>query len=91
MRKQPNRDTAIVAVHDDVEALRTIETALRRRFGADYEIVAETSPERALERCRKLRDSGVQMAILRSCRADTAAGCSVGMHPGHAQAGDAWR
>lgn len=64
MPKQPNRDTAIVAVDDDVEALRTIETALRRRFGADYEIVAETSPERALERCRKLRDSGVQVAIL---------------------------
>jgi thioredoxin reductase (NADPH) len=54
----------LVAVDDDGEVLAALQAALRRRFGADYQVVAERSPAAALEALERLRRGGVAVAVI---------------------------
>jgi len=40
----------LLVIDDDPRELATFERALRRRYGADYRVIAERSPEAGLER-----------------------------------------
>jgi hypothetical protein len=40
----------LVAVADDGEVLAALQAALARRFGADYQVLAERSPRRRWRR-----------------------------------------
>lgn len=55
---------AIVAVDDDAAALKRLRGILERRFGADYEIVTERSPQAALTSLRDLRERGSDVALV---------------------------
>ena len=46
----------LFVVDDDEAALRRTETALTRRFGADYEVRAAANPEEGLALLRQLND-----------------------------------
>ena len=59
-----SRLPAILAVEDEPRSLARIRRLLERRFGADYQVVVEESPTRALERLRELRASGVDVAVI---------------------------
>jgi thioredoxin reductase (NADPH) len=54
----------IVVVDDDVEGLDRVVEELRRRYAADYQIVADTSPERALETVRDACDRDAAVALV---------------------------
>ena len=54
--KRPAASDAVLAVDDDVEALRTLTRELKQRYGADYDVVCQRSPRRALERLEEARD-----------------------------------
>lgn len=54
----------VVVVDDDAAALALVETELRKRYGADYEVVATTSPETALEALRELRELERPVALV---------------------------
>jgi thioredoxin reductase (NADPH) len=51
-------------VEEDREALDALRQALERRVGADYQIVAETQPERGLSVLEQLRERGEQVAVI---------------------------
>jgi thioredoxin reductase (NADPH) len=55
---------AILVVEDDPESLVRVKRLLERRFGADYQIAAESSPAVALERLRTLRAADVEVAVI---------------------------
>jgi len=55
-------------VDDDREALDALRRALERRFGADYEIVAETQPEHGLSVLQQLRERDEQVAVIIAAR-----------------------
>jgi thioredoxin reductase (NADPH) len=55
---------AFLVVDDDIEIAAALEEALNRRFGADYEIIAESSPERGLAVLARLRDLDEQVAVV---------------------------
>jgi thioredoxin reductase (NADPH) len=51
-------------VEEDREALDALRQALERRLGADYQIVAETEPERGLSVLQQLRERDEQVAVI---------------------------
>jgi thioredoxin reductase (NADPH) len=54
----------LVAVADDGDVLAALQAALARRFGADYQILAERSPEVALQTLERLRQDDVAVAVI---------------------------
>jgi thioredoxin reductase (NADPH) len=54
----------LVAVADDGDVLGALQAALRRRFGADYQILAERSPAAALQTLQRLRQDDVAVAVI---------------------------
>lgn len=54
----------ILLVDDEPAALGALENAVRRRFGADYQIVAEGSAMAALGRVHKLVEAGDRPALV---------------------------
>jgi thioredoxin reductase (NADPH) len=54
----------LVAVDDDGEVLAALQAALRRRFGADYQILAERSPVAALETLERLHARDETVAVI---------------------------
>ena len=54
----------ILVVDDDTAVLRAMERDLRRRFGADYRVLAVDSPTAALERLQQLQRRGGEVALL---------------------------
>jgi thioredoxin reductase (NADPH) len=55
---------ALVAVYDDPEVLTALKRALQARFGADYQILAATTPVAALDTLGRLRQAGEQVALV---------------------------
>jgi len=43
------RDPVLVVIDGDPRELATFERVLRRRYGADYRVMAERSPEAGLD------------------------------------------
>jgi thioredoxin reductase (NADPH) len=65
IRDRSGEDTpALVVVDDDPECLGRIEDQLLRRYGVDYDVVCESSPETALARLEALRERGVEVAVV---------------------------
>jgi len=56
--------TALVVVYDDQQRLEELEQALRRRFGADYQIRPAATPAAALDTLGRLRQDGEQVALV---------------------------
>jgi thioredoxin reductase (NADPH) len=54
----------ILAVDDEPDALSPIERELRRRFGADYQILCTGSGEQALTTLKALRAAGAEVAVV---------------------------
>jgi thioredoxin reductase (NADPH) len=54
----------LVAVADDGEVLAALEAALRRRYGTDYQVLAERSPAAALRALERLRRQHVAVAVI---------------------------
>jgi thioredoxin reductase (NADPH) len=54
----------ILAVDDDVEALRMLTRELEQRYGVDYEVVCQRSPQRAVEVLERARDGGQEVALV---------------------------
>jgi thioredoxin reductase (NADPH) len=54
----------ILAVDDDVEALRRLTRELEQRYGADYDVVCQRSPQRALEILEDARAGEQEVALV---------------------------
>jgi thioredoxin reductase (NADPH) len=54
----------LVAAADHGEILAALQAALRRRFGADYQVLAERSPTAALQTLERLRHDDVAVAVV---------------------------
>ena len=54
----------ILAVDDDLASLDVVTRELRKRYGADYAVVAEQLPARALEDLRSWRTEGRAVALV---------------------------
>ena len=54
----------LLVIDDDPRELATCDRALRRRFGADYGVLAERSPEAALELLERLARRGEDVALV---------------------------
>ncbi len=54
----------VLVVDDDGDVLATLEAALARRYGADYQILAERSPAAALQVLERLRRQQVAVAVI---------------------------
>ena len=54
----------ILAVDDDPSALAALLDALARRFGGDYRVVSQLSPEAALAELQRLQDGGEAVALV---------------------------
>jgi thioredoxin reductase (NADPH) len=54
----------LLAVEDDLDALRSVESELRDRYSRDYTIIAEESPEAALGTLTKLAEEGAEVALV---------------------------
>ncbi len=54
----------LVVVDDDSDVVAPAGAALNRRVGADYQIIAESSPERGLSVLEWLRDRDEQVAVV---------------------------
>jgi thioredoxin reductase (NADPH) len=54
----------LLAVADDPDVLAALQAALARRFGADYQILAERSPTAALQTLERLRAGDVAVAVI---------------------------
>ena len=67
-RRQPaGADTErplLLAVDDDIEALRRLTRELRQRYDADYVVVCHRSPRRALETLEGARARGQDVALV---------------------------
>ncbi len=57
-------DPILFVVDDDSEALGEFERALRRRYGADFRVMAERSPEVALATLERLAQRGEEVALV---------------------------
>jgi thioredoxin reductase (NADPH) len=57
-------EPVLLVIDDDPRELATFERALRRRYGADYRVVAERSPEAALGLLERLADRGEDVALV---------------------------
>jgi CheY-like chemotaxis protein len=54
----------LVAVDDDGGVLAALEQALRKRYGADYQVLAERSPAEGLRTLERLRRQDVAVAVI---------------------------
>ncbi len=54
----------IVAIDDDLQALRRLIRELNQRYSADYEVVCQRSPRRALEILEAARDGRQEVALV---------------------------
>jgi len=54
----------LLAVDDEPAAAALVELELRKRYGADYRVVCERSPQAALLALEDARDRGEQVAVL---------------------------
>ncbi len=54
----------LVVVDDDSDVLAALHAALARRYGADYQILAERSAEAALQTLVRLRQDDVAVAVI---------------------------
>ena len=54
----------ILAVDDDVEALRRLTRELKQRYGVDYDVVCQRSPQRALEILENARAGEQEVALV---------------------------
>jgi thioredoxin reductase (NADPH) len=54
----------LFAVDDDVADLRGISRELHKRYGEDYRVVCERSPEAALGRLQDLEEAGKEVALV---------------------------
>ena len=54
----------LLAVDEDAGALRGISRELHKRYGEDYRVLCERSPEAALGRLRDLEGSGEEVALV---------------------------
>jgi hypothetical protein len=52
----------LMVVDDDPEFLAVLDGTLRRRYGQDYLIISDASPEAALGRLQELRAAGGTVA-----------------------------
>jgi len=64
---------ALLAVDDNPDTLEALDGVMRHRYGHDYLIVSEASPERALGRLREMRAAGRPVAVMMAAAAMTAA------------------
>jgi DNA-binding NtrC family response regulator len=55
---------AFLVVDDDIHVAAALEEALNRRFGADYKIIAASSPKRGLSVLERLRARDEQVAVV---------------------------
>jgi thioredoxin reductase (NADPH) len=60
----PVTRAVIVAVDESPERMERIERALKRRFGEDYDIVAESTPHGALDRLAELSEGPLEVALV---------------------------
>ncbi len=61
---EPRPPAVLLAVDDDPGALAAIGNELRKRYGADYQIMGVGSPEEALARLRALEAGGAEVAMI---------------------------
>jgi thioredoxin reductase (NADPH) len=54
----------LLAVDDDLEALREVESALRERYSRDYTVLCEESPEAALGTLERLAEEDAEVALV---------------------------
>jgi thioredoxin reductase (NADPH) len=54
----------LLAVDEDAEALREISRELYKRYGDDYRVVCERSPEAALRRLQDSEEAGEEVALV---------------------------
>ncbi len=54
----------LVAVDDDGDVLAALEAALRKRYGADFQVLAERSPAAGLQTLERLRRQDVAVALI---------------------------
>jgi thioredoxin reductase (NADPH) len=57
-------DPVLFVIDDDPQELRTFESVLRRRYGADYRVMAERSPEAGLELLERFAHRGDDVALV---------------------------
>jgi thioredoxin reductase (NADPH) len=57
-------DPVLLVIDDEPRELVTFERALRRRYGADYRVMAERSPETALDLLGRLVSLGDAVALV---------------------------
>jgi CheY-like chemotaxis protein len=53
----------LLAVDDDPDALREVESQLQERYSRDYTVVCEDSPDAALNTLEKLAEEGAEVAL----------------------------
>jgi thioredoxin reductase (NADPH) len=63
----------LMVVDDDPEGLAALDGMLQRRYGQDYLIVSDATPDAALGRLRELRAAGREVAVVMAAAAMTAA------------------
>jgi thioredoxin reductase (NADPH) len=61
--QQPN-NPVLLAIDDELDALRRISDQLNLRYGSDYNVLCERSPARARETLKQLREDGGQVALV---------------------------
>jgi CheY-like chemotaxis protein len=54
----------LLAVDDDPDALREVESQLQERYSRDYTVVCEDSPDAALNTLEKLAEEGAEVALV---------------------------
>ncbi len=64
MGLEDQRRAVLLAVEVDAETLDRISVELRQRYGTDYEVKCERSPERARELLKKMREDGERVALV---------------------------
>src|SRR3712207_5149932 len=57
-------DPVVLVVDHDTRELAAFERALRRRYGTDYRVLAERSPEAALDLLERLAEGGEDVALV---------------------------
>ena len=59
-----NRHPVVMAIDEDVHALSQVRHELEKRYGADYEVVCESSPTAAVDALREMRDRDHAVALV---------------------------
>jgi thioredoxin reductase (NADPH) len=54
----------LLAIDDNLDALRAVATELRHRYSRDYEVVCESSPDAALKQLEGLAQEGAEVALV---------------------------